>query len=208
MPRFESNPDRIAYFETAGWRAYYDRRWLHLTWLLVMLSYEQFHIPFLSSILAAYYVIRASVAWVPLDHDTAKVLRFYERFYRLALRYSGLEFNSGEVAALELEYNDVHRRLSGKPDKTELIDTLIRLHSALFGLARTQVQESAMFRSVALTVVDLITSHSSTDIAADWKKVEGQLQACYRSIDRAYRLAHGLPMPHETAAPQTDFTDS
>ena len=193
MPRFESNPDRIAYFETAGWRAYYDHHWLRLLRLLVLLCHEQFRVPFPLSIIGAYYVTRASVAWVPADHDVQKVLRFYEQFYRLTLRYSGLEFNPTEVARLELEYNDVHRRLSGNPDKTELIATLIQLHQALFGLNGAQVQESAMFRSEALTIVDLITHHDSTDIEADWHKIEAQLQACYRSLDRAYRLAHDLP---------------
>ncbi|MGE0059771.1 MAG: hypothetical protein AB7T32_17460, partial [Dehalococcoidia bacterium] len=78
------DPDRVAYFETEGWRAYYDRKWPRLLRLLVTMSHEQFLIPWPQAVAGAYYVTRASVAWVPVDHDDAKVLRFYEAFYGLA----------------------------------------------------------------------------------------------------------------------------
>src|SRR5579859_5511916 len=133
MPaRFQSNPDRVAYFEATGWRAYYDHKWLKLLRLVIGLCQEQFHIPFPISLLAAYYVTRASVAWVPINHDEQKVRAFYERFYRLARRYSGLTFDPATVGKLELEYNDIHRRLAGKPDKTEFVETMTRLHSTIF----------------------------------------------------------------------------
>src|SRR5207247_1942422 len=89
---FNFDPDRVAYFEANGWRAYYDRKWLKMLRLIVGLCQEQFHIPFPMSLLAAYYTTRASLAWVPVDHDEQKVLAFLEKFYRLARRYSGLKF--------------------------------------------------------------------------------------------------------------------
>ena len=42
---FRLDPDRVAYFEAEGWRAYYDRRWLRLIRLTVQLNEEQFRIP-------------------------------------------------------------------------------------------------------------------------------------------------------------------
>lgn len=191
MPtRFQSNPDRVAYFEAAGWRAYYDHNWLKLLRLIISLCQEQFHIPFPMSLLAAYYVARASIAWVPLDHDEKKVQAFYERFYRLARRYSGLEFDPAEVGRLELEYNDIHRRLSGKPDKTQFIQTMTRLHSAAFGLPLQKARESAELRVLANNTVDLITSHTSADPEADWTKLEDYLRQCYRSIEREWNALH------------------
>jgi hypothetical protein len=71
---FGFNPDRVAYFETAGWRAYYDRKWLRMLRLIVRLCQEQFHIPSPRSLLAAYYTVRASLAWVPVDHDVHRRL--------------------------------------------------------------------------------------------------------------------------------------
>jgi hypothetical protein len=185
MLTFTFNPDRVAHFEATGWRAYYDRQWLKLLRLVVALCQEQFHIPFPISLLAAYHVTRASVAWVPVDHDVRKVQAFYSKFYRLARRYSGLTFDPEKVGALELEYNDVHRRLSGKPDKTEFNETMTKLHSAIFGITPEQARESAELRVLANNTVDLITSKTSTDPEADWIELEDYLRRCYRSIERA-----------------------
>ncbi len=178
------NADRVAYFEAAGWQAYYDRRWLKLLQLIVALCQEQFNIPFPVSLLAAYYVTRASIAWAPIDHNEQQVRMFYEKFYRLAKRYSGLKYDPERVADLELAYNDVHRKLSGNPDKTEFIQTMTDLHSALFGLTPEQARESAEYRVLANSIVDRISSKTSTDPVADWAQLEAYLRQCYRSIER------------------------
>jgi hypothetical protein len=179
---FKLNPERVAYFEAAGWRAYYDHKWISMLRLIVGLCQEQFHIPFPKSLLAGYYTTRASAAWVPADHDEQKILRYLEKFYRVARRYSGLKFDPSRVAVLELHYFDTHRRLSGKPEKDEFLQTLIDLHSAIFGLKPEQVMESAEWRLLAANTVDLITSNSSTDVEGDWVKLEEYLRRCYRSI--------------------------
>ena len=176
------DPDRVAYYETEGWRAYYDRKWPRLLRLLVALCHQQFRIPYPQALLAAYYVTRASAAWVPVDHDETKVLGFYERFYRQARRYSGLRFDPARATRLELRYNDDHRRLTGSEDKAPLLQTLTELHAELFGLEPAAVAESARYRLEALNAVDRITSHRSTDVDADWRSVDDNLRACYRSI--------------------------
>ena len=182
-PRFD--PDRVAYYEAAGWRAYYDRRWGRLLRLIIQLCQEQFRIPFPRSWQAAYYVTRASVAWVPVDHDAGVVQAYYEQFYRLARRYSGLHFDPAQVAALELRYNDDHRRLSGQPDKTAFLATMVELHSVVFNISPAQARESAQLRVQANNTVDRITSRTSKDIEGDWRRIRRDLRACYRSIARA-----------------------
>ncbi len=179
---FEFNPDRVAYFEAAGWQAYYDRKWLQMLRLIVDLCHEQFRIPFPMSLLAGYYTTRASLAWVPVDHDERKILAYLEKFYRVARRCSGLKFDYVRVAALELQYFDVHRQLSGNPEKGEFLQTLVDLHSAIFGLSPGQVRESAEWRLLAASTVDLITSNTSIDVEGDWVKLEECLRRCYRSI--------------------------
>src|SRR5258708_2082815 len=140
---FTMQPERVAYFEAAGWKAYYDRKWLKMLRLIVLLCQEQFHIPFPMSLAAAYYTTRASLAWAPVEHDEQKVLKYLEKFYNVAGRYSGLQYDVKKVAALELQYYEVHRRLSGKAEKEELLQTFIALHCALFGLPANQPPESA-----------------------------------------------------------------
>jgi hypothetical protein len=181
---FRLNPERVAYAEANGWRAYYERNWLKVLRLIVALCQEQFHIPFPMSLQAAYYTTRASAAWVPEDHDLAKVQHYLRKFYGIARRYSGLQFDVERVAALELQYFDVHRRLVEQEDKSEFIQTMIDLHCAIFGLKQEQARESAELRVKANNTVDLITSKKSTNEAADWAKLEELLRQCYSSIQR------------------------
>ena len=172
----------MAHFEAAGWRAYYERDWLRLLRLLVALCQEQFRIPFPRSLLAAYYVVRASTAWAPLDHDPNTVRDYYRRFYAMARRWSGLTFDAARVADLELAYNDVHRRLSGGPtgEKGDFVRTMVELHSAIFGLTPRQARESARLRVMANNVVDGITSNAretSPGTGAAWKATCGAATA-------------------------------
>jgi hypothetical protein len=178
------DPDRVAHFEAAGWRAYYERDWLRLLRLIVALCQEQFRIPFPRSLLAAYYVTRAAAAWAPADHDAARVRDYYERFYAMARRWSGLAFDTARVADLELAYNDAHRRLSGSADgqKGDFVRTMVELHSALFGLSPRQATPSAVLRVMANNVVDGITAGRSQDVPGDWRRLESYLRRCYRSV--------------------------
>lgn len=183
---FRLNPARVAYYEANGWRAYYEHNWLQLLRLIVGLCQEQFHIPFPVSLLAAYYTTRASVAWAPVNHDVRKVEAYLYKFYSVARRYSGLQFDVERVVALELQYFDVHRRLSiaGQEDKSEFIHTMAELHSAIFGITPDQARESAELRVLAGNTVDLITSKTSANPASDWAKLEEYLRQCYASIVR------------------------
>ena len=179
---FTMQPERVAYFEAVGWKAYYDHKWLQMLRLMVLLCQEQFHIPFPISLAAAYYTMRASLAWVPVEHDERKVLRYLEKFYTVARRYSGLHYDVKRVAALELQYFEVHRRLSGTPEKEEFLQTLIALHRAIFGLTAEQARKSAEWRLLAANTVDLITGGTSTDPESDWHKLETYLCKAYSSI--------------------------
>jgi hypothetical protein len=182
--RFE--PDRVAYYEAAGWRAYYDRSWLKLLRLIVALCQEQFRIPLPLALIASYYIVRASVAWVPLNHDAGTVAAYYAKFYRIARRYSGLAFDPDRAGWLELRYNDDHRRLVGKPDKSAFIATMAELHAELFGISIDQARESAELRVAACNAVDRITGQTSTDVEADWALTEDLLRQCYRSLERLH----------------------
>ena len=181
------DPLRVAHFEAAGWRAYYDRRWPAVLALMVRLCQEQFHIPFPLSLVAAYHVARASIAWAPGQHDEAQVRRHLEAFYRLARRCSGLRFEPPRAAELELRYWAEHRRLVGQQDKSPFLQSLIALHSHIFELAPDEARESAEYRVSASNTVDRITSRQSDDPERDWQHLEEDLVRCYRSIVSASR---------------------
>jgi len=124
------------------------------------------------------------------------VLHYLHKFYQVARRYSGLKFDTSHVADLELHYFDVHRRLAGNPEKGEFLQTLIKLHSAIFGISLEQAKESAEWRLQAATTVDLITSHTSTDVEGDWTRLEEYLRRCYRSIQKAVEQQHAQEAIH------------
>lgn len=179
------DPAAVAHYEVEGWKAYYDHAWLRLLRLIVALARAQFRIPFPHSMRAAYYITRASVGWVPKDHDTGAILRHLRQFYALARRYSGLTFDVDRAAELELRYWDVHRQLVRQPDKTEFIHVMTLLHAAIFGLTEAEAHESAALRVEANNVLDTITGKTSDDPARDWQRCETLLRACYESIKHA-----------------------
>ena len=185
MRRF--NPDVIAYYETAGWRAYYDRNWLRAFGLMVHLSESQFHIPFPRSFQAVYHVIRASVAFVPRAHDLDVVRRHLAQFYCIAAESNHGTFDPHAVADLELRYWVIHRELAATPhaDKRPLIECVAALHAALFGRASADLWESAVSRVAAANAVDQITSRRSLDPAADWVLVESNLRRAYQQVKSA-----------------------
>jgi hypothetical protein len=179
---FQFDPNMVARYEVEGWKAYYDHNWLRLLSLVVRLVQAQFRIPFPYSLLAAYYVTRASAAWAPKNHDQNTIYTNLEKFYRLALRYSGLHFDARQVAMCEVEYWDSHRRLVGQADKTAFLEAMIALHAAIFDMTREQARESAELRVEANNVLDTITGRTSPNPAQDWLVCEDLLLRCYTSI--------------------------
>jgi len=179
---FSFDPDRVAALETEAWRAYYDREWLKLLYCTERGCAEQFHIPFPTSLEAAYWATRGAIAFKPLDNDVPTALGACERYYELVRRYSGLEFDPASAAQAEVRYWEVHRRLSGAPDHRELVDTFADLHAVTFGIARARALESAELRTRAAILVDGITGRRSSDVDGDWMRLAAELRSCYRSL--------------------------
>ncbi len=180
------DPDRLAYLEVAGLRAYYDHKWMLMLRLVVQLMHEQFNLSWLRAIQAAYYVTRASVAWAPLDNKPQVTRRYIHKFYKLAARYgSGYNrYDPRKVGEAEYKYWVLHRNRGLHPDSdiALYISCLADLHSVLFDLPLDQAQESAENRAHGTDAIDRVTGKRSTDIEADWKEAEHYLRIAYRSV--------------------------
>jgi len=183
------NPSRVAYYEMAGWKAYYNRQWLRAFVLMVQLCREQFGMSWLQAFFAAVEVIRASIAFAPLDNNVRKAQRHLADFYSLACRVAGIKTDAYTLAALEIDYWVVHRRLAiarqqnpAADDLTPLVDSLVRLHTALFVADAALIRKSAEYRARAAEAVDRITGRRSTDIPADWHAVEQNLKLAYEAV--------------------------
>lgn len=182
--------DQVAYFERAGWEAYYDRRWLRVLRLMVQLNREQFGMSLPAAMAAALDIVRASRAFAPVDNDVPAATAHLQRYYARAQRSAGLRSEPASLAGLEMDYWIVHRRLAiarrAAPDHSgdlgPMAAALARLHAALFDASPEAIQRSAELRAQAAVAVDRITGGYSQDIAADWREVEDLLRRAYRCV--------------------------
>lgn len=185
-----SDPDRVAFFEKAGWEAYYDRKWLRVLRLMVQLNREEFDMSLPTAIAAAVDVVRASLAFAPVDNDVPAATRHLRRYYEKAQRSTGFRADAQTLAALEMDYWVVHRQLAVErrlaPDHTgdiePMVESLVRLHAALFVAPPEAIRRSAECRAQAAQAVDRITGGYSTDVAGDWQRVEEFLREAYRVL--------------------------
>ncbi len=182
-------PDRVAYFEAAGWRAYYDHKWPRAFWLMVRLNREEFHMSLLAALAAALDIVRASIAFAPADNDVPEATKYVRRYYEKARRAAGLHADAQTLTELEIRYWVVHRQLAleriKQPDQDNLgpmMKALTELHAALFEISPQAARRSAESRALAAKTVDRITGRYSTDIAGDWRQVETYLRQAYRAV--------------------------
>jgi hypothetical protein len=187
---FSFDPDQVAHYEKTGWEAYYDRNWLRAFWLLMRLNHAQFRMTWPVAFSGAIDTVRASAAFAPLEHnDVPKAQYYITRFYQKAARSLGLRTAPAALAKLEIDYWVVHRQLARARaqdpvagDIGPMTESLARLHAVLFGSTPERMRTSAELRARAAEVVDLITSRRSTEVLADWRRVEDYLRQAYRAV--------------------------
>lgn len=187
-------PDRVAYYEKAGWEAYYDRKWPRVFWLMVSLNREEFRMSFLTAVAAAMDIVRASISFAPADNDLPKVTGHLRRYYEKARRSASIQVDAQTLARLELDYWVVHRKLAMQriqqpelEDIGPMVESLANLHAALFHSSPQAMRRSAELRALAAKTVDRITGRYSTDVANDWRTVESYLQEAYQAVHEARR---------------------
>jgi hypothetical protein len=183
------NPYKVAYYEKSGWEAYYDRDWVRAFRLMVALNREEFHMPFFTAVSAAVDIVRASIAFAPVDNDVPNATEYLRRFYEKARRTSGLKADPATLARLEMDYWVVHRDLAIERKRNPnleniapMVDSLINLHTALFGISGEAARRSAELRAQAAKAVDRITGRYSANIENDWREVESYLQQAYNAV--------------------------
>jgi hypothetical protein len=189
-PSFD--PDRVAYLEATGWQAYYDRNWPRVLSLMVQMNREQFRMTLPTATAAAIDIVRASIAFAPIDNDVPAATAHLQRFYDKARCSRDLHAEAQTLAALEMNYWVVHRTLALErqqaPDHTgdiePMVASLASMHAALFDATPEAIHRSAELRAEAARTVDRITGGYSTDVAGDWCQVEATLREAYRSLKR------------------------
>ena len=113
-----------------------------------------------------------------------------QAFYDKARRSLGLAADARALAALEMDYWVVHRRLALERKQAPnhdgeiepMVEALARLHAALFTAPPQAIRRSAELRAEAAVAVDRITGGYSIDVEDDWRQVEESLRQAYRSL--------------------------
>jgi hypothetical protein len=188
-PKLRFDPARVAYYEKAGWEAYYDRKWLRVLWLMVQLNRQMFAMPWWTAMRAALNTVRAARVFAPVENDLAQTEEHLARFYEKARVSAGIQAEARALARLELDYWVVHRQLAIRRQQNHadgaiepMVQSLTRLHAVLFNAPEVAMRPSAEYRAQAAVAVDRITGRYSTDVAADWREVERSLQQAYQAV--------------------------
>lgn len=187
--RHRIDPETIGYCEGAGWAAYYDRNWPRVAWLMIRLNRAQFGMGWAEALAAALDTVRAAAAFAPAEGDLEAARAHLTRFFARARCAAGIRAAAADLAALELDYWVVHRELAmrrkadrGDADITPMVDSLARLHGAIFDASPERMRVSAALRALAAARVDRITGGYSDDVAADWAQIYGLLRDAYRAV--------------------------
>ena len=184
--RLTFDPARLAYIETEGWRAYYDRNWARALGLMLELNHDVFGLSWLDTLLASYYSTRAQIAFAGANNNPPLAQAYLAKYYGVIAQARGLRYDPARAAEAEMHYWIVHRQVAAQPDDpAPLVDSLADLHAYLFDIPADAAHASGVERTAAAQAVDRITGHRSTDVAADWREIETRLRAGYQIVTRA-----------------------
>jgi hypothetical protein len=153
------DPFRIADLEYQMWMAYYRRRWRNLLVASVRLLWLGFGTDLARILQGAWLMLRAVRLWAPFpdnDPDGAQA-RMRELYGLVKLRF-GQPADPALAASLEIDWWRAHRRRQHAPHPAEtgdeLVESVTRLYSYLFGQAEDAVRPAAAHRVRAMDLSD------------------------------------------------------
>ena len=153
------DPYRIADLEYRMWVAYYQRRWTRVLTGLVRLLQLGFGTDWARALRGAWLMLRATRLWAPFpDNDPDGARACMRELYELIrLRY-GEPADPARAAVLEIDWWRLHRERQYAPDPAdtgdELIQSVIRLYSYLYGVTEASVRPAAVHRVRAMDLSD------------------------------------------------------
>jgi hypothetical protein len=194
------DPARIARLETENWVAYYQKRWGRLLQVSVGMVKEAFGLNTWQALQAAYLVGRAEIAAAPFpNNDIPKAESYMRRFYGLVKRVHNESFDVEQAARLEVNWWVVHRQYFAQADNQPLVEALVDLYAATFGLPRDRVREAAFRRAEAMRYSDRWVNESKASDSPLLAQVESELFKSYTAL-RAVVEAAPVRVPAANSA--------
>jgi hypothetical protein len=152
------DPARIADLEYRAWTGYYLRDWPQVLMASLGLVKAGFGMDWIRTLHGAWLVLRANQLWAPQDNDPVRAQACMRRFYALVKLSHGAPASPVEAARLEVGWWRVHRQVqhSTEPrgDGDELVGSLTRLYSYLYGEPEDAVRPAAQHRARAMDLSD------------------------------------------------------
>ncbi len=179
------DPVALGDLETAMWRSYYDRQPTKLFFELGEMLRTQYKFPFLRSYLGAYHAARAAFVFKEGKSraDYEKALPSLTDYFEEIHRTGDIDFDVRRASTLELEWWIVHRdRTQYPPDA--LGRACAQAAAAIYRISPDSTLEHGRLRAAAMVIRDSCQAIGGVR-EEDWKAIDGLLQACYRSLNRA-----------------------
>jgi hypothetical protein len=152
------DPLRIAGLEYQAWVGYYQRRWFSVLAASVGLVREGFGMSWPRTLYGSWLVLRANQLWAPKDNDPDKCRATMRKFYALVALTYGKPESPRKAAELEVDWWRVHREVqyssTARPDDDELVGSVARLYSYLYGETEEAVRPAAAHRARAMDLSD------------------------------------------------------
>jgi hypothetical protein len=179
-------PDRLALIELRMWKAYYGRQPLRLFGLLVLANREQAGVSWPKAFCAAFFLVRAAVAFGRSSGDYGRFEPDIVRGYRTL----GLpdHVDASEVARRELRWWVVRREI-GLSAGDAAGRAITALYAALYDLPEEAVSDAGELRGRAAEVRDRGAAEDPDGPTgpgrAYWPEVARLLRDSYRSLRAA-----------------------
>jgi hypothetical protein len=153
------DPFRIADLEYRMWVAYYLRRWSLVLAASVKLLLLGFGADWVQALRGARLMMRAVRLWAPVpDNDPDGAQACMRELYALIRLRFGEPADPAQAARLEIDWWRAHRKrqYSADPAETgdELVDSVTRLYSYLYGQLEAEVRPAAVYRVQAMDLSD------------------------------------------------------
>ncbi len=153
------DPVRIADLEFRAWVGYYLRQWPQVLLASVGLVRAGFGMNWYRTLRGAWLVLHANQLWAPNpgnDPDGARACM--RRFYALVRRSYGAPASPARAAELEVNWWRVHRQVqyaaAPRQPGDELVESVTRLYSYLYGEPEAEVRPAALHRARAMDLSD------------------------------------------------------
>jgi hypothetical protein len=152
------DPVAVGRSECEAWAGYYRRDWPAVLRGTIGMVRHGFSLGFLTTLLAAWHVLRANQAWAPYPvNRPAEARNQMARFYRLADRAGQLSVDPEVAAELEVRWWLLHRERQHdqRGGDEDLTDALIALYGYIYQAEPAAVTRAAELRVRAMNLSDL-----------------------------------------------------